>query len=83
MKPEQASSINPRTQQDEGASLALLYLIASENDGRLGVIADGIHVPQDRAPIHHTAGGDDDISFLGHVPPSLRVDHPERIKGFL
>jgi PAS domain S-box-containing protein len=30
MKPEQASSVNPRTQQDEGATLALLYLIASE-----------------------------------------------------
>jgi NtrC-family two-component system sensor histidine kinase KinB len=30
MKPKQASSINPRTQQDEGATLALLYLIASE-----------------------------------------------------
>lgn len=30
MKPEQVSPINPRTQQDEGASLALLYLIASE-----------------------------------------------------
>jgi sigma-B regulation protein RsbU (phosphoserine phosphatase) len=30
MNPEQVSPINPRTQQDEGASLALLYLIASE-----------------------------------------------------
>jgi NtrC-family two-component system sensor histidine kinase KinB len=30
MKPEHASPINLRTQQDEGANLALLYLIASE-----------------------------------------------------
>jgi len=30
MKSEQVSPINPRSQQDEGASLALLYLIASE-----------------------------------------------------
>ncbi len=30
MKPKQASPINPRSEQDEGASLALLYLIASE-----------------------------------------------------
>jgi NtrC-family two-component system sensor histidine kinase KinB len=30
MKPKQASPINPHSRQDEGASLALLYLIASE-----------------------------------------------------